>query len=194
MISCSGDGVIIFTDLNRPDTAYKNVFNCQDESVYDIATVPNDPNTFLTCGHDHTVRWYDLRVKNLCNDRPPLHYRPRNRCVDDVLIKCDFPVTAIAVNSLLPWQLAIGCSDSIVRIFDRRMLSTKSLSGSMMSNDHIDSSILAKFTYNGMSDANRITSLCYSRNCQQILASYSNDNLYLFNLNVSNSTTFMLSM
>lgn len=33
-------------------------------------------------------------------------------------------VTALAINPLAPHQLAIGCSDSAVRIFDRRCLAT----------------------------------------------------------------------
>lgn len=192
VISCSGDGVIIYTDLLRPDTSTKNIFDCQEESVYDIATVPNDSHTFLTCSHDQTVRWYDLRVKTSCLKHHPSHsrygrsslLRQSHRCMEDVLIRAEHPVTAIAVNGLMPWQLAIGCSDSIVRIYDRRMLSTRSLGGvGCGTGRQVDSSVLAKFTYDGISTTNRITSLAYSRNCQQLLASFSNDFLYLFDLN-----------
>lgn len=31
-----------------------------------IMTVPNDPYTFLSCGEDGTVRWFDLRTKTSC--------------------------------------------------------------------------------------------------------------------------------
>ncbi|OTF72006.1 DDB1- and CUL4-associated factor 8-like protein, partial [Euroglyphus maynei] len=179
IVSCSGDGVIIYTDLNRPETTYQNIFDCHDESVYDIVTVPNDPHTFLTCCHDNTVRWYDLRVKQSCQKHRIGHHP---KCRDDVLVNCDYPVTAIAVNHLLPWQLAIGCSDSIIRIYDRRMLTTKSLRGNGPTLAEQNASIVAKFTYDGLTDFNRITSLSYSRNCQQLLASYANDNLYLFDL------------
>lgn len=182
VVSCSGDGVIIYTDLNCPETAHKNIFDCHDESVYDIVTVPNDPNTFLTCCHDNTVRWYDLRMKTFCQNHSLVSsYRTRHRCTDDILILCDYPVTALTVNHLLPWQLAVGCSDSIIRIFDRRMLSTKSMGNSFPSSDQ-NGSVVMNFTYDGVKDSNRITSLAYSKNCQQLLASYSNDNLYLFNL------------
>lgn len=161
--------------------------------MYDIATVPNDSHTFLTCSHDQTVRWYDLRVKTSCLKHHPSHsrygrsslLRQSHRCMEDVLIRAEHPVTAIAVNGLMPWQLAIGCSDSIVRIYDRRMLSTRSLGGAGCGTGRqVDSSVLAKFTYDGISTTNRITSLAYSRNCQQLLASFSNDFLYLFDLNV----------
>ncbi|XP_075675839.1 DDB1- and CUL4-associated factor 6-like isoform X1 [Dermatophagoides pteronyssinus] len=179
IVSCSGDGVIIYTDLNRPETTYQNIFDCQDESVYDLVTVPDDPHTFLTCCHDNTVRWYDLRVKQSCQKHRMGHHP---KCREDVLVNCDYPVTAIAINHLLPWQLAVGCSDSIIRIYDRRMLTTKSLRGVGPSLAEQNASIVAKFTYDGLTDFNRITSLTYSRNCQQLLASYANDNIYLFNL------------
>lgn len=29
-------------------------------------TVPNDPYTFLSCGEDGTVRWFDTRIKTNC--------------------------------------------------------------------------------------------------------------------------------
>lgn len=33
---------------------------------HQIMTVPNDPYTFLSCGEDGTVRWFDLRTKTSC--------------------------------------------------------------------------------------------------------------------------------
>jgi len=45
--------------------------------------------------------------------------------LQDVLISGRKAITAMAANPVLPWQLAIGCSDSTVRIYDRRMLGTR---------------------------------------------------------------------
>lgn len=47
------------------------------------------------------------------------------RCHKDVMISCQRAVTALSVNPLVPHQVAIGCSDSTVRTFDRRMLTTR---------------------------------------------------------------------
>ena len=41
------------------------------------------------------------------------------------MISCRSAVTAMAANPVSPWQLAVGCSDSSVRIYDRRMLGTR---------------------------------------------------------------------
>ena len=39
------------------------------------------------------------------------------------MIRCAQAVTAMSFNPMLPYHLAVGSSDSSVRIFDRRMLS-----------------------------------------------------------------------
>ena len=38
--------------------------------VFDqVITTPGDPNTFLSCGEDGTVRLFDLRTKTKCSNR-----------------------------------------------------------------------------------------------------------------------------
>ena len=49
--------------------------------------------------------------------------REGGECNDDVMIRCAQAVTAMSFNPMLPYYLAVGSSDSAVRIFDRRMLS-----------------------------------------------------------------------
>ena len=111
------------------------MFSCHSGTSYEIQTMPEsaggDPHTFLSCGEDGTVRWFDLRTKQRCECR-------RNSggggggggrgeaCRDDVLASVSSPVTSISLHPLLPFYLAAGSSDSAVRIFDRRMLSLSS--------------------------------------------------------------------
>jgi nuclear receptor interaction protein len=42
----------------------------------------------------------------------------------DILIDCRRAVTSIAISPVESFYLATGCSDSSVRIYDRRMLGT----------------------------------------------------------------------
>jgi nuclear receptor interaction protein len=49
--------------------------------------------------------------------------------LQDVLIQCQRGISSISLNPVLPAQLAVGCADASVRIYDRRMLSTR-LTGS----------------------------------------------------------------
>uniref|UniRef100_A0A5F9CC77 DDB1 and CUL4 associated factor 6 n=1 Tax=Oryctolagus cuniculus TaxID=9986 RepID=A0A5F9CC77_RABIT len=111
-------------------------------------TVPNDPYTFLSCGEDGTVRWFDTRIKtsSLC---PPI-----------------------------PYYLAVGCSDSSVRIYDRRMLGTRA-TGNYAGRG--TTGMVARFIPSHLNNKScRVTSLCYSEDGQEILVSYSSDYIYLF--------------
>ncbi|PSN36356.1 hypothetical protein C0J52_19730 [Blattella germanica] len=163
IISCSGDGIILYTDLMRKEETYYNQFNCHSGTTYEVITIPNDPHSFLSCGEDGTVRWFDLRIKDKCN---------KPQCKEDVMITCQRAVTALSVNPVAPYQLAIGCSDSTVRMFDRRMLGTKA-SGTLRP--------LCSFTVPSFEDRSyRITSLTFSPEGEEILVSYSSDHLYLF--------------
>lgn len=47
-------------------------------------------------------------------------------CVlQDILINCRRAATSVAICPPIPYYLAVGCSDSSVRIYDRRMLGTR---------------------------------------------------------------------
>ncbi|XP_064413346.1 DDB1- and CUL4-associated factor 6 isoform X3 [Latimeria chalumnae] len=117
IVSCSGDGVIYYTNIEQdPETNRQSQFTCHYGTAYEIMTVPNDPYTFLSCGEDGTVRWFDIRIKTSCM---------KEDCKDDILINCRRAATSVAICPLLPYYLAVGCSDSSVRIYDRRMLGTR---------------------------------------------------------------------
>ncbi|KAG8589039.1 hypothetical protein GDO81_006222 [Engystomops pustulosus] len=80
IISCSGDGVIYYTNIEKDaETNRQCQFTCHYGTAYEIMTVPNDPYTFLSCGEDGTVRWFDMRRKTSCTkedckdvQQPPL--------------------------------------------------------------------------------------------------------------------------
>nr|CAD7457366.1 unnamed protein product [Timema tahoe] len=160
-----------FNNLMRKDETFYNQFNCHSGTTYEVITVPNDPHSFLSCGEDGTVRWFDLRVKDRCN---------KPQCKEDIMITCQRAVTALSVNPTAPYQLAIGCSDSTVRMFDRRMLGTKASGGSESTRALRP---LCSFTVPQFEDRSyRITSLCFSPEGEDILVSYSSDHLYLFSV------------
>ncbi|XP_054164776.1 DDB1- and CUL4-associated factor 6-like [Oppia nitens] len=172
VVSCSGDGIVIFTNLERPDTSLVNVFNCHFGTAYEVTTVPNDPNTFLSCGEDGTVRWFDLRIKTNCS---------KASCNEDILVNCNYAVTTLAVNHLTPYYLCVGCADSTARIYDRRMLGTRNLGNYL--DDNLQS-MVSRITVPQFDNKNhRITSLSYSPDGQELLVNYSSEYIYLFNIN-----------
>lgn len=118
IVSCSGDGIIFYTHTEKsPEYNRQCQFTCHYGTAYEvlqtrtvsqdsrltvvfsitslfvlfsqIMTVPNDPYTFLSCGEDGTVRWFDLRTKTSCTKEDckdvrwqlwyfQLHRRPDN--------------------------------------------------------------------------------------------------------------------
>ncbi|XP_066285010.1 DDB1- and CUL4-associated factor 6-like isoform X2 [Branchiostoma lanceolatum] len=169
VVSCSGDGILYYTDVEREDTWGSNVFNCHYGTAYELLTMDSDPNTFLSCGEDGTVRWFDIRLKTTCT---------KDNCKDDILIKAHRAVTAIATNPHTPYHLAVGCSDSSVRLFDRRMLGTKG-SGGVCGKGTLG--VFCRFCPPPLTNKScRVTSLKYSGDGQDLLVSYSSDYIYLF--------------
>jgi nuclear receptor interaction protein len=169
IVSCSGDGIILHTDLENTKNTYYIQFSCHAGTTYEVITIPNDPHTFLSCGEDGTVRWFDLRTKTSC--RKP-------RCKEDILITCQRAVTALAISPTASHQLAVGCADSTVRIYDRRCLSTHP-------EEYLKARPFCSFIAPNLEDRRyRITSLSYSLDGQDMLVSYSSDYLYLFRIQV----------
>ncbi|XP_040005019.1 DDB1- and CUL4-associated factor 6 isoform X2 [Xiphias gladius] len=170
IISCSGDGIIYYTNTEKsPEYNRQCQFTCHYGTAYEIMTVPNDPYTFLSCGEDGTVRWFDLRTKTSCT---------KEDCKDDILINCRRAATSISISPLVPYYLAVGCSDSSVRIYDRRMLGTRA-TGNYMGRG--TTGMCVRFVPAHLSNKScRVTSLCYSEDGQEVLVSYSSDYIYLF--------------
>ncbi|XP_042350222.1 DDB1- and CUL4-associated factor 6 isoform X6 [Plectropomus leopardus] len=170
IISCSGDGIIYYTHTEKsPEHNRQCQFTCHYGTAYEIMTVPNDPYTFLSCGEDGTVRWFDLRTKTSCT---------KEDCKDDILINCRRAATSISISPLVPYYLAVGCSDSSVRIYDRRMLGTRA-TGNYMGRG--TTGMCVRFVPTHLSNKScRVTSLCYSEDGQEVLVSYSSDYIYLF--------------
>ncbi|AWP13294.1 putative DDB1- and CUL4-associated factor 6 [Scophthalmus maximus] len=171
IISCSGDGIIYYTNTEKsPEYNRQCQFTCHYGTAYEIMTVPNDPYTFLSCGEDGTVRWFDLRTKTSCT---------KEDCKDDILINCRRAATSISISPLVPYYLAVGCSDSSVRIYDRRMLGTRA-TGNYTGRG--TTGMCVRFVPAHLSNKScRVTSLCYSEDGQEVLVSYSSDYIYLFN-------------
>ncbi|XP_061698047.1 DDB1- and CUL4-associated factor 6 isoform X2 [Syngnathoides biaculeatus] len=170
IISCSGDGILYYTRTEKTAEFNRQCqFTCHYGTAYEIMTVPNDPYTFLSCGEDGTVRWFDLRMKTSCT---------KEDCKDDILINCRRAATSISISPLMPYYLAVGCSDSSVRIYDRRLLGTRA-TGNYMGRG--TTGMCVRFVPAHLSNKScRVTSLCYSEDGQEVLVSYSSDYIYLF--------------
>lgn len=54
-------------DLDRLEETEWNFFTCHRSPCYELETIPGEPNTFLSCSEDGTIRQYDLRSSVMCS-------------------------------------------------------------------------------------------------------------------------------
>ncbi|XP_022173232.1 DDB1- and CUL4-associated factor 6-like isoform X2 [Myzus persicae] len=172
IISCSSDGSVLNLDLERMKETEWNFFTCHSSQCYKLETIPGEDNIFLSCSEDGTVRQYDLRTGVKCS---------KEHCSDHEFIDCGQPVSTIAINPVKPYQLAIATIDSIVRIVDRRKIMKKGLFKNIVPEFAFTVPHLNHRAY-------RISSLSYSPDGEDMLASYSNEEIYLFSLNKDSCT------
>jgi WD40 repeat protein len=165
IVSCSADGAVKHLDL---ETASIRPFNCHTDMAYEVAPDPENPNIFFTCSEDGTVRQIDLRLKDRCDCEGCSHgiyiklQRTRNRPIG---------ILTMALRTLKPVSLSIGCADGFVRTYDRRMISEASQQPVYQ--------FCPEHLITTPDKRHRITSLKYNYNGSQIIVSYSGEHIYL---------------
>lgn len=177
IVSCSGDGIVAYTDLTKVPTtqdeineANLNYFSCHTHgTTYEVLTIPTECDIFMSCGEDSTVRLYDLREATKCH---------KTCCTDNIYISGPAAITTMDLAPISHFYLALGSSDGYVRIYDRRYLSTNDMAGAAREKyttpvKCFSIPAVEKRMY-------RITSVGYSENEQELLVSYSSEHLYLF--------------
>lgn len=202
IISCSGNGSVLFTDLEsvpltreietgdtliggsyRAPNEQANFFNCHSGTAYEVVSVPCESNSFMSCGEDGTVRFFDLRLVSKCN---------RQYCRENILVYAPTSVTAMSLSPISNNYLAVGCSD-FIRIFDRRFMKLAEFpaveagnaSPPSLSTFGADYHTKAVKLFKIPSDdkrSYRVTSLVYSPNEEELLVSFSSEYLYLFDM------------
>lgn len=166
VVSCSGDGAVLYTNLSAPTTNpdHLHLFNCHNNTTYEVLTLPFEPSTFLSCGEDSTVRLFDLRQSSRCQ---------KSNCRDNILIQGPTAFTAMCLSASVGHHVAVGSADSQVRIYDRRCLRTVTPKGYSLPIKCFSIPSTEKRPF-------RVTSLSYNTTGDQLLVNYSSDHLYLF--------------
>ncbi|XP_067639974.1 DDB1- and CUL4-associated factor 6-like isoform X2 [Eurosta solidaginis] len=208
LVSCSGDGIVLHTELMAPyirrqrmgtkllnnctsnvsnggstlplyehneNDAKLSFFNCHKSgTTYEVLTIPTEPRSFLSCGEDGTVRLFDLRQISSCH---------KTCCKDNILIFSPSAVNAMDLSPISNYYVAVGSSDAIVRIYDRRYLSVIDFSdGSIPTTDRHTRPIKAYPIPMTTNRQYRTTCVRYSPEETELLVSYSSEYLYLFDL------------
>ncbi|XP_076149838.1 DDB1- and CUL4-associated factor 8 isoform X2 [Alosa pseudoharengus] len=169
---CARDGQIRVAELSATQRCKNTKRVAQHKgAAHKLALDPDSRCSFLSAGEDAVVFGIDL-----CLDRPA------NKLV--VVKEGDKKVGlyTIFVNPANTHQFAVGGRDQYVRIYDRRKI-----------NENNNNGVLKKFCpshlVNSESKTN-ITCLVYSHDGTELLASYNDEDIYLFDSNHSDGADY----
>lgn len=202
VVSCAGNGSVLYTDLStipmcvktgspalvggsyRASNENLSFFNCHNgKTAYEVITIPSEPNSFMSCGEDGTIRFYDLRIVSRCTVE---------HCRENILVYSPVAITSMSLSPISNTYLAVGCAD-FVRIFDRRYLKLVELPApdpenpipptisSFGADYHTKALKLFKIPTEEKRSY-RVTSLNYSQDEKELLVNFSSEYLYLFDV------------
>ncbi|XP_075878050.1 DDB1- and CUL4-associated factor 8 isoform X1 [Nelusetta ayraudi] len=169
---CARDGQIRVAELSATQRCKNTKRVAQHKgAAHKLALEPDSPCSFLSAGEDAVVFGIDLRLD-----------RPANKLV--VVKEGDKKVGlyTIFVNPAKTQHFAVGGRDQYVRIYDQRMI-----------NENDNNGVLKKFCPSHLvsSEAKtNITCLVYSHDGTELLASYNDEDIYLFDSNHSDGADY----
>jgi len=215
ILSGAADGLTKVTFLDRSaassgDAHHNHVlsFDCHAES-YVFSVVPEKPyggSVFFDGSQDGRVNMYDLRESSGCSCESRIICRQHN-LIDishNSRLRTDFAshgcvqVTSLCISPSNTFYLATGCSDSSVRVFDRRCIRQRNPSSLSQTEavyefvpDRLADHQRASRPVHGwpmfsvlFDKSHTISSLSFDPcGSGQLLASYSDDHVYLIHPN-----------
>ncbi|XP_028831346.1 DDB1- and CUL4-associated factor 8 isoform X2 [Denticeps clupeoides] len=169
---CARDGQIRVAELSATQRCKNTKKVAQHKgAAHKLALEPDSPCSFLSAGEDAVVFGIDLRLD-----------RPANKLV--VVKEGDKKVGlyTIFVNPANTHHFAVGGRDQYVRIYDQRKI-----------NENDNNGVLKKFCPDHLvsSDSKtNITCLVYSHDGSELLASYNDEDIYMFDSSHSNGADY----
>ncbi|XP_037459420.1 DDB1- and CUL4-associated factor 8-like isoform X1 [Triticum dicoccoides] len=163
IVTCGADGEVRYVQIEEGGRAVVDQVVETEYAVHRLAVEPGSPHTFYSAGQDGSVWRFDLRGKQSKElFKVGVIY---DDGVNDAL-----DLYAVAVDPRNPYRVAVSGSDEFVRLYDTR----KYLHGDF-------GCPIEYFCPPGLITKNEdgITGLAFSQT-GEILASYSCDNIYLF--------------
>uniref|UniRef100_A0A671YG52 DDB1 and CUL4 associated factor 8 n=1 Tax=Sparus aurata TaxID=8175 RepID=A0A671YG52_SPAAU len=169
---CARDGQIRVAELSATQRCKNTKRVAQHKgAAHKLALEPDSPCSFLSAGEDAVVFGIDLRLD-----------RPANKLV--VVKEGDKKVGlyTIFVNPAKTQHFAVGGRDQYVRIYDQRKI-----------NENDNNGVLKKFCPSHLVSSEsktNITCLVYSHDGTELLASYNDEDIYLFDSNHSDGADY----
>ncbi|XP_034038740.1 DDB1- and CUL4-associated factor 8 [Thalassophryne amazonica] len=170
---CARDGQIRVAELSATQRCKNTKRVAQHRgAAHKLALEPDSPCSFLSAGEDAVVFGIDLRLD-----------RPANKLA--VVKEGDKKVGlyTIFVNPAKTQHFAVGGKDQYVRIYDQRKI-----------NENDNNGVLKKFCPSHLVSSEsktNITCLVYSHDGTELLASYNDEDIYLFDSDHSDGADYL---
>lgn len=124
IVSGAMDGKVILHDIEYPEN--RKIYTCHSNRVKYVETHPSEPNLFWSASEDSSIRQFDIREHHRCssvscsNAIVDLSSSPQSLLSSFFAPSGGCPFKCIAVNPLMPMQIAASSDDAQIRVFDRR--------------------------------------------------------------------------
>ncbi|XP_067034508.1 DDB1- and CUL4-associated factor 8-like isoform X6 [Acropora muricata] len=176
IVTCAGDGEVRVGCFHLPSGEGPRSTECliqHDGAAYGLCIQPGSDSEFLTCGEDGAVFYADLRdnkVKKLfccCTEQGR-----------------EVSLYTICSNPRNIYEFAVGGTDQFARVYDVRKI---------QENNNAFVEPVKKYCPHNLREGNdaQITCLVYSYNGTEMLVSYVDENIYLFNSCASSEADYI---
>eukprot|EP00922_Rhytidocystis_sp_ex-Travisia-forbesii_P053282 GHVS01079006.1.p1 GENE.GHVS01079006.1~~GHVS01079006.1.p1 ORF type:complete len:801 (+),score=174.67 GHVS01079006.1:156-2405(+) len=190
IVSCAGDSLVRVTDYTTKQVV--KVFASHRDRVKKISVELDNPNTFLSCSEDNTVRLFDLRADHpspssrvTADPNVIARFDSRFDEVRDTLRAVRSTVVSISSSEHRPHYFAMGGQHPSVWLMDRRMLTPRSMR-SFVSRPSTPVTRCYpptnKWVVKGRTTFNQVTGVSLSKDASKLVASWSDDHIYLFDM------------
>lgn len=172
IVSCARDGLVRLAELSSTGICKATRRLAQHRAAaHKLAIEGGSPHTVISCGEDAYVFGIDLRK---ANPEKLVLVRENDKKV---------PLYTIFINPANGNEFAVGGRDHFIRVYDRRFTSEESNPMKKFSPHHLLSSDVRA----------SVSCLAYNFDGSEILASYNDEDIYIFNSSHSDGAEFVHS-
>lgn len=159
--TCARDGQVRYAQVSRQEGLRENrKLGCHKAPCHKLVVLPEQPHVILSAGEDAVVLSHDVR-KSLAEKLVTVQDDDR-----------DIALYSIHANPLRTHEFCVGGRDDVVRVYDQRK------SKSPLAFYH-PSSKVSRYDYQGP----HVTCAVYNHDGTEILSSYIDGHIYLFDVN-----------
>ncbi|EDV25690.1 uncharacterized protein TRIADDRAFT_23787 [Trichoplax adhaerens] len=174
IVSCARDGQVRLSQISNSGSGQpsRKIANHRG-AAHKLAIAPNSSYVFLSCGEDSLVQLVDVR-----QEKPIKLLTCRNERNNKV------GLYTIDINPTNEFEFAVAGRDQYARIYDRRKIDSNEIDPVKKFSPHF-------FMNRSYAHRPNITCLVYSYDGSELLLSYNDDDIYLFDSSHSDGAEYI---